>query len=1045
MFQDVEQIPNFPEFELQILKFWEKTQAFQKLVAKNRGKKRWSFFDGPITANNPMGVHHAWGRTYKDIFIRHHAMLGHDQRYQNGFDCQGLWVEVVVEKDLKLNSKRDIVKFGLDHFSQRCRERVEKFSRIQTEQSIRLGQWMDWDHSYYTMADTNIETIWHFLKKCHDRGWLYQGHRCMPWCTRCGTSLSQHELHDSYKDLTHRSVTMHLPIVERPGEYIMVWTTTPWTLSANTALAVHPELEYIKAEWQGKILYLSKGTSRWLKPDAKVVGSVKGKDLIGLHYRGPMDIPARKNLELRIVGWNAVGEAEGTGVVHIAPGCGAEDFELSKVEKLAIITPIDEAGFYVSDQYGPLYGTNALQAAKIVFEHLKQNGYLYEIESYTHRYPVCWRCQEELVFRLVDEWFIRGDEIREPMKKAAANVQWIPDYAGTHMQNWLDNMGDWCISRRRFWGLPLPFYRCEKCGKWTMVGSKKELESLAVSGMDQLKELHRPWIDNVKIRCQHCGHSGLSRVEEVGDCWLDAGIISFSTLDYLAEDKTYWKNWYPCEFITEMVEQVRLWFYSMLFMSVTLENCPPYKTVLTYSAVVDQNGDLFSKTKGNAIPFDEAASKMGADIMRWMYAGANIRTNLKFGYGPAEDVRRKILTFWNVYKFFVTYARLDKPNLHNLQIPFEQLPDLDRWLISHLNQYLEVVNSSLNTYDAATMIKASEEFWDHLSNWYLRQSRRRFWKSENDTDKLAAYYTLYRTLKTLCLAMAPVLPFTMEYVYQNLVRTVDGNAPESVHHNDYPQANPEEIDRQLLTDMELVMRVCQLGHAARDAAEMKVRQPLARMMLQLPGENSRRSIERFQDLLMSELNIKKFEFVSDAKNLFTYELKPNFRLLGKKHGAKMNAIKEALTKVDAKSCGERIVSGQSIDVVVGNETITLLAEEVQAEQKSYPGLCTMQDRDLIVVLDSNLTDELRAEGYVRDFVRHVQTGRKDANYQVADHIHIYYKTSDATLAKAIQSFASYIQEETLANTLQASENPQGDLVKELELGTNKMMIAIKKA
>jgi len=1042
VFKDVEQIPNFPVLEREMLKFWEQIQAFQKLVERNRGKKKWSFFDGPITANNPMGVHHAWGRTYKDIFIRHRAMLGYDQRYQNGFDCQGLWVEVIVEKDLKLNSKRDIVNFGLANFSKKCRERVDKFSKIQTQQSIRLGQWMDWDHSYYTMSDTNIETIWHFLQKCNDRGWLYQGHRCMPWCVRCGTSLSQHELHDSYRDLTHRSVTMHLPIVERPGEYIMVWTTTPWTLSANTALAVHPDLDYIKAEWQNKILYLSKGTSRWLKPDARQIGMVKGRDLIGLHYRGPMDIPARQNLELKIVGWNAVGEAEGTGVVHIAPGCGAEDYELSQAEHLSIITPIDEAGAYVSEQFAPLYGHNALKVADVVFEHLKQQGYLYAIENYTHRYPVCWRCQEELVFRLVDEWFIDCEEIREPMKKAAQSVKWIPEYTGMHMQNWLDNMGGWCISRRRFWGLPLPFYYCDHCKKWIVLGTKEELQKLAVCGLEQLTELHRPWIDNVKIRCPHCSHSPISRVEEVGDCWLDAGIISFSTLNYLA-DKEYWKAWYPCEFITEMVEQVRLWFYSMLFMSVTLENRPPYETVLTYSAVVDEKGEQFSKTKGNAIPFDEAAEKMGADIMRWMYAGQNIRSELKFGYGPAEEVRSKILTFWNIYKFFVTYATLDKPDVLT-PIPFEKLSDLDRWAFSRLNQYLAVVNSKMETYDTASVVKETEVLWDHISTWYLRRSRRRFWKSENDQDKTMAYYTLYTVIKTVCQAIAPILPFTTEYIYQNLVRGIDPNAPESIHHTSYPQPNLQQIDHKLLEQMEAAMLVCQLGHAARDEARIKVRQPLSRLMIQAAGPNAQVGIDRFKDIISEELNVKALEFVPDAQNLYTYDLKPNLKLLGRKYGAKLNELKTALLNADARMVGDRVKAGQSVDLQLGSETITLLPEEILAEKKGLEGLCSKQERDIIVVLDTKITEDLKAEGLVRDLIRQIQNMRKEANYQVADHIHIRYQTSSNILQKAIAKFDSYIRQETLGNSLQ-SVTPEGDFVKEISLVDEKITVAVKKA
>ncbi|UCH33856.1 MAG: class I tRNA ligase family protein, partial [Armatimonadota bacterium] len=523
MFREITGTPDYPELEREVLRFWDERRIFDKLREKNRGGPHWSFIDGPITANNPMGVHHAWGRTYKDIFQRFMAMRGFDQRYQNGFDCQGLWVEVEVEKDLGLNSKRDIVSYGLDRFADACRARVEKYSQVQTEQSRRLGQWMDWDHSYFTMTDTNIEYIWHFLKECHRRGWLYKGQRAMPWCARCGTSLSQHELIDSYRDMTHRSLTVKLPLLDRPGEFILVWTTTPWTLTANAALAVHPDLDYARVRRGDDTLYLSAGTIGRLGPGHEATGTIKGRELVGLRYRGPFfDLPAQQGLETRVVAWSDVGEEEGTGVVHIAPGCGEEDYELSKVENLPALVPIDENGIYGPD-YGWLAGKGVGEVAPLIFDDLERKGMLYNTEDYAHRYPVCWRCQEELVFRLVDEWFIACDELRQPMIDAARTVRWIPEYAGKRMEDWLNNMGDWCISRKRFWGLPLPFYECA-CGELTVVGSRCELEVLATSGLDQLRELHRPWIDAVTVTCAQCGRA-VQRIPEVGDCWLDAGIV----------------------------------------------------------------------------------------------------------------------------------------------------------------------------------------------------------------------------------------------------------------------------------------------------------------------------------------------------------------------------------------------------------------------------------------------------------------------------------------------------------------------------------------
>jgi isoleucyl-tRNA synthetase len=866
VFKEVGNGKDFPEMERRVLDFWEKECIFEKLRDKNCGRKPWSFIDGPMTANNPMGVHHAWGRTYKDIFQRFKAMQGFDERYQNGFDCQGLWVEVEVEKDLGLDSKREILEYGLDKFSRKCRERVEKYSALQTNQSKRLGQWMDWEHSYYTMSDTNIEYIWHFLKVCSEKGWLYKGSRVMPWCARCGTSLSQHELIDSYRDLTHTSVFIQLPLLDKSGEYILVWTTTPWTLAANTALAVRPDLGYAKVRQDDKILYLSAGTLSRLKPDYEVLGTVKGSELVGLRYQGPFyDLLAQQKLDTRVVAWTDVGEEEGTGVVHIAPGCGEEDYNLSKEHGLPVLVPIDENGVYYPD-YGPFAGKQVGDVAKMVFDDLAQKGMLYKTEDYDHRYPVCWRCGEELVFRLVDEWFISCDEIREPMIREARKVHWVPDYAGKRMEDWLNNMGDWCISRKRFWGLPLPFFKCS-CGEATIIGSRKELEELAIREGEvsaeqlNLPELHRPWIDNVKIRCPKCG--GLAeRVPEVGDCWLDAGIVPFSTMGFLDKDNAYWQKWFPAKFVCEMREQIRLWFYAMMFMSVTLTGRSPYRAALVYEKVHDEKGRPMHKSWGNAIWFGDAVEKMGADVMRWIYASANIQNNLNFGYGIGHEVVRKLLTLWNTYSFFVMYANVDNWT-PDYGLPDLQTSPLDRWILSHLHSLIGEVTSSLESFDAARMTQVVEAFIDDLSNWYVRLSRRRFWRSESDDDKQSAYATLYKVLVTLAKLIAPVLPFTAEEMYQNLMRSVDSNAPESVHLCDWPVQDKSLIDKKLMAENEAVMKVVQMGRSARNAAGIKVRQPLAALYVETPEW---KAVKRNEKLILDELNVKSLQEFSGSSD-----------------------------------------------------------------------------------------------------------------------------------------------------------------------------------
>jgi isoleucyl-tRNA synthetase len=690
MFQPFEGTPNYPELERSILKLWEDSHTFDALRQQTENGPRWDFQDGPITANNPMGVHHAWGRTYKDIFNRYHAMRGRKLRWQNGFDCQGLWVEVEVEKALGFKGKPDILAYGLENFSRACRERVDKYAVTITEQSQRLGQWMDWERSYYTFDDSNIEHIWLFLKRCHEEGWLAQDYRVMPWCPRCETSLSQHESADSYKDVTHRSVYVALPITERSGDSFLVWTTTPWTLTANVAVALNPELTYVRAKSEDRVLVLSKGTvATALKPGYEVLEEISGRDLIGLAYSGPFDdIELQQQMNestpRHSVAWEDVGEDEGTGIVHIAPGCGAEDFELGKREGLGFIVPVTPSAHFLPGT-GELAGQNAItekdsngniyQDVDHIFHALERRDRMYRIQRYKHSYPHCWRCSNELVFNAVKEWFIRADAgprpARERLRAAARTVEWIPEYAGKRMDDWLANMGDWCISRKRFWGLPLPFYLDEETGEVEVIGSRAELRERAVdkARFDALPELHRPWLDDVEIYSRD-GKRVLKRVPEVGDAWLDAGIVPFATLGYNGADDIRMTElkienqdaWQPADFITEMREQVRLWFFSMLFMSVALEDRAPYKRAMVYETMLDENGERISKTKKNGVPYDEAVATVGADPMRWTFCSNTLTKDIRFGYKPIHESVRRLLTLWNVYSFFVTYANLDKPH-----------------------------------------------------------------------------------------------------------------------------------------------------------------------------------------------------------------------------------------------------------------------------------------------------------------------------------------------------------------------------------------------
>ncbi len=1071
LFKEVESQPDFPAFEREMLRFWEMEKPFEALRRRNAKGKTWSFVDGPITANNPMGVHHAWGRTYKDIFQRHRAMLGFHQRYQNGFDCQGLWVEVEVEKALGLGSKREILAYGLAEFSERCKERVATYAAVQTEQSKRLGQWMDWDHSYYTYTDRNIEAIWHFLKVCHERGWLYKGFRSMPWCPRCGSSLSKHEQSDSYEELTHQSVFFRLPITDRPGEYFLAWTTTPWTLAANAALAVHPELTYLKVK-QGDATYvLAEGAKGALVPTGhfEVLAKLKGSDLVGMRYSGPVDVPPRRGLDLRVIPWTDVGAAEGTGIVHIAPGCGAEDFELGQKHGLPILVPIDEAGYYTAD-HGEFAGKYALGVAPDVFAHLERTGHMVRVEPWTHRYPVCWRCKNELVFRAVDEWFIKVDELRPRLIEEAAKVRWIPEYAGKRMHDWLaNNMGDWCISRKRFWGLPLPIYRAADGSETIVVGSREELDRLSQGASAGLRELHRPWIDGVKIVSPATGKI-LERVPDVGDCWLDAGIVYHSTLPYF-QDRAEWSRWFPAEFITEMVEQVRLWFYATLFMSVTLEGKAPYRTVLTYETVLDAYGRRISKTLKNGIPFDEAVERMGADVMRWMYASAPLSRNIRFGYASdvgagedappvapsataptsgeddkritGEEARRRLLTLWNVYAFFVTYANIAPTKRLAEPIATTNLTDIDRWILARLQRLVSACTVALGDYDTPTMTREVERFVDDLSNWFVRLSRKRFSRADDEKDRQVAFAVLYRCLKTLIKLLAPVLPFTSEKIYQNLVRRVEETAPASVHLNPYPVAEPGHANDTLLTDMEAVQAVCTLAHAARAKSKLKVRQPLKELIVHVGGSPSlERSVQTFSALIQHEVNVKAVKLLADLASVQHTKVKPNFKLLGRKYGAKLNDVARAIEAADHRDLARNLRAGREISLEHAGETFRLAPEELTIETSFAPHLVALTEGEVTVCLNTRITDELRFEGLARDAIRQIQSMRKDFDYAMGARIAVQIAGAGPELAKALDAHQAELERDTLALAFELAPAVSLRDQKVVELGGETLTIAI---
>jgi isoleucyl-tRNA synthetase len=1241
MFQEVKDA-DFVRGEHEMLRFWEDNSIFKKLREQNRGKKRWSFLDGPITANNPMGVHHAWGRTYKDTYQRFFAMMGYDQRYQNGFDCQGLWVEVEVEKQLGLGTKTAVNEYGIDNFVNECKRRVLQFAARQTEQSQRLGYWMDWDDpdqlrllaekmgtdeeveftppdpkaekvkmpshqiveklgnpewggSYFTFSTENNETIWTFLKKCFERGKIYQGHDVMPWSGRGGSAYSQMEIAEGRKLTTHKSIFVRFPLrkrvdsgssivesnesgdslnsqpstIDSPQEYLLIWTTTPWTLTSNVAAAVNPELDYvkIKAERDGAIYYFAKdnlhfkrlerefkegfGRPEWqwpkdvpkLKTLAQIfkenggfeeIGTIKGAEMVGWEYDGPFDdlpvqqqpggFPVDEKLEdrcgktcHRVIdgGRDSRGAAhvvagEGTGIVHIAPGCGDIDHKMGAEHGLVAIAPLKEDGTY-GEGFGDFTGKEAItkETAELVFEKLKEKGLLVNVETYPHIYPHCWRTGDELVFRLVDEWFINMDW-REEIKDVTRQIEWLPaSIDGQDREcEWLSNMSDWMISKKRFWGLALPIWVDQETGDFEVMGSLAELKERAVEGWDGFEgnTPHRPWIDGVKIRNPKTGNL-MTRIEDVGNPWLDAGIVPFSTMHY-NHDRDDWQKWYPADLVTECFPgQFRNWFYSMLSLSTMMRydetddpvEKRPFKTLLGHRLVQNEQGQPMHKSDGTAIWFEEAAEQLGVDTMRWMYLAQNPATDLRFGTRhpdehvtletpegpqsetkegvpcckvtsqPADETRRSVLIpLWNSYAFFVNYARLDEfdptPVLKSSHlaerdgyIPVAERPEIDRWILSNLQSVLQVAQEEMPKYNVAGFCKAAEDFLDDLTNWYIRRNRRRFWRSKDasDTDKTAAYQTLYEVLVTLCKALAPTIPFMAERMFQNLCggeshpmspvnplnfdMTQTDIEVKSVHLCEYPLPDETLLDPTLNLRTATAQLVVKLGHKLREEKSLRVRLPLAELKFACSTAEQREAVEHLSDVIKEELNIKQVTSADNLDDLVSYSFKPNLKTLGPRHGKLLGVIRTELPKLDPAILAP-LRSGQSVTVELGGEQIELGPDDVMVSTEQSSDWSCADEDGIQIAISTVTTPELEREGMARDFVRQVQQLRKDADLQIQDRIAVQFQSDGSEIATAITEWADYIQNETLADSIEPGKAAAD--VKPVSIGDAKAQVWI---
>ncbi|CAN5707684.1 isoleucine--tRNA ligase [soil metagenome] len=1119
-FHPVARQPDLPALEHDILALWESRGSFAKLRAQNAGNERWSFLDGPITANNPMGVHHAWGRTFKDLFQRYHAMLGQDQRWQNGFDCQGLWVEVNVERDLGFTNKRDIERYGIAEFVSLCKQRVLTYAAMQTEQSVRLGMWMDWNDadelrrlrdllaqdpsqqvtvdgpdgpvtdsvemivgrlgmpelggSYFTFSNENNDLIWGFLAECHRRGWLYKGHDSMPWCTRCGTGISQMEMNEGYQDREDPGLTVRLPLVDRPGESLLVWTTTPWTLTANVAAAVGPKLTYVKVRQGEDVLWLGKGTLKTAMHDRfEVLEELPGRELVGWRYGGPYDeLPAVQaafadgvdvadagaGYVHRVVAWDEVGEEEGTGIVHIAPGCGAEDYQLGKTFGLPVVAPLTEDGHYL-DGFGWLSGLDAHHVTQRVVDDLKAKGAFYRLEPYSHRYPHCWRCGTALLFRVVDEWYISMGEVYDKQSEEVTadekerslryqimdvvdRISWIPGFGYERELDWLRTMSDWMISKKRFWGLALPIWECDSCGAFDVVGGRDELSERAVEGWTEFEghTPHRPYIDAVKIVCTSCGAT-TERIRDVGNPWLDAGIVPFSTLHYRTEPD-YWQKWFPADFITESFPgQFRNWFYSLLAMSTVLRREPPFKTILGYATLFGEDGRPMHKSWGNSIEFNEAAERMGVDVMRWMYARHKPEDNILFGYRTADEARRELLVLWNVFAFFVTYARLSgwRPAAGQALVAPRGTQILDRWILSRAAAAAAEAGAELDGYDTRGASARLGQLTDELSTWYLRRSRRRLSRNPDPADREAAFATLHGALVAAARMLAPVLPFLAEHLHQQLVVSVDADAPDSVHLTRWPEQElAAHRDPALEQAMATVLRAVELSRTLRGQAGLRLRQPLRTMWLALPG--GRLAEERSADeralieLLASETNVKRVEVVGDESELVERRVKPLLARVGPRLGGQTQAVLAA-----ARSNEVEYLANGSVRLA----GVELAADDIVIIATPRSGTAVAHENGLVVVIDTEIDDELRAEGDAREVQRAVQDLRKQAGLELDETVDLWLSAPAAVLAP-LEPYLAALAEDVLATEVQRGSPPADAESADQAISSGELTIALRR-
>lgn len=1048
MFKPVTPKLDVKEMEEKVLRHWQRQDIFHKSLDQRLGGKEYIFYEGPPTANGKPGVHHVLARAFKDIFPRYKTMQGFHVSRRGGWDTHGLPVEIEVEKKLGFTSKRQIDAYGIEKFNDLCRESAFTYIQEWEKLTDRIGYWVDMKSAYITYKNEYIESVWWILKNFWDRDLLYQGYKVVPYCPRCGTPLSDHEVAQGYRDATDPSVFVRMPLVDTPGTSLLVWTTTPWTLPANVAVAAGADVDYVTVERT----LLEGGTERLILAEqllakvfgdevVKVIDHFKGKQLKGKKYHPLFTFLATTKPAHFVVLGNFVTTEDGTGLVHIAPAFGADDMQMAIDEDLPILSTVAEDGTFISD-VKPWAGKFVKDADPYIIRDLLDRGLLFKKEEYVHTYPFCWRCDTPLLYYARPTWYVRTSQFKDRMVELNNQINWYPQHIRSgRFGNWLSNNVDWALGRERYWGTPLPVWECESCHNQTCVGSVKELSEKA--GYDLSKsDLHRPHVDEIKFKCTECG-GRMKRVPELIDVWFDSGSMPVGQWHYPFENEKQFKESFPADYICEAVDQTRGWFYSLHAISTLLFDSVSYKNVICLGLILDGQGQKMSKTKGNVISPWEVLEKHGADAMRWyLYTASPPGQERRFSSDlVGEVVRNFTLTLWNTYSFFVTYANLDgwKPDADTA---IEYSP-LDQWLRSSLHALIRDVTYALETYDVLGATRPIEQFVNQLSNWYLRRSRRRFWKSGSDSDKNAAYATLYEALATVSHLLAPTMPFIADELYMNLVSSLDSKAAQSVHLANWPEYDPELINEKLNRDMNLVMKLTSLGHAARNKGNRKVRQPLSEIAFALPNRDEEETLMKSADLLAEELNVKKVRALNSAAEAVSYSLNPLPKQLGQKYGNRYPEIRKQVLALDVEKTATTLLSGQTLPVKIDGDLLEILPEEVEVRIQAKAGYSVASEGAYVAALVTDLTPELIEEGLAREFVRRLQDLRKTADLDIADRIRVVYSASEL-LSRAVTTFKTYIMTETLAVELNSGEVPESWVQVEDEFDGEHVCIALER-